>query len=54
MNDSINDFLNRNVLKNIVPLKMLGAYGESMTCHFVEQGRSVGGIVAFANCGLDL
>ncbi len=45
MNDTIRNFLNRNVLKNLVSLKMLGTYGESIICRFVENGDSVGALL---------
>jgi hypothetical protein len=33
-------FLERDVLRNIVPLKMLGAYGDAMRCHWHEGART--------------
>lgn len=38
-------FLQRDVLKNIVPLKMLHAYSPALTCHYVERGTEAGVLV---------
>lgn len=38
-------FLERDVLKNIVPLKMLQAYSPAITCRYLERGAEVGVLV---------
>lgn len=38
-------FLERDLLKNIVPLKMLHAYSPALTCHYAERGAEAGVLV---------